>query len=391
MANMLIAHGGGPTAVLNASLYGAVREAQRTGSVGHIYGAVFGTAGILKEQFAELGTLPETELQKLLYTPGSAIGTSRTPLETQDYRTMAAVLQKHDIRYVLFTGGNGSMDTCGKLQRACAGMGIAVAGIPKTIDNDIGVTDHAPGYGSAASFIVRCVSEIAQDIRSLPIHVCIIETMGRNAGWVAAASALARQKAGDAPDLIYLPERAFEEERFLADVARLHEEKGGVIVMVSEGLKRADGTTVAPPLYEEGRARYDGDVSTWLARLVIARLGIKARSEKPGLWGRCSAQTQSPVDRDEAVRMGALAARAVLAGTAGVMAGIRRCSTNPFVCEDILIPVSEVMLKERLMPDAFISAEGNDVTPAFCEWCRPLLGTDLPDWADLRQPAVLEE
>ncbi len=191
--NLLIAHGGAPTAVINASLYGAVEEAKKSGKVDHIYGAIFGSAGILTENFVDLSAVPEAELAKLLVTPGSAIGTSRTQLEKPEYEKMVQVLLKHDIHYVLFTGGNGSMDTCGKLKAACAeaGTDICVCGIPKTIDNDISVIDHAPGYGSAAYFQAQCVAEIAQDVRSLPIHVVIIEAMGRNAGWITAASALA--------------------------------------------------------------------------------------------------------------------------------------------------------------------------------------------------------
>ena len=383
MANLLIAHGGAPTAVINASLYGAVMEAKNSGVVEHIYGAVHGSAGILSENFVDLGAVPQEELEKLLTTPGSAIGTSRTHLEPEDYQEMARILKKHDIRYVLFTGGNGSMDTCGKLRAACQGE-ILVAGIPKTIDNDISVIDHAPGYGSAANFIVQCTAEIAQDVHSLPIHVCIIETMGRNAGWITAAAALARRYKGDAPDMICLPEVPFDEEKFLARVKELSDQKGGVVVVVSEGLKKADGSTVAPPLFEEGRARYDGEVGSYLARLIIQKLGIKARSEKPGIWGRACAQAQSPVDQQEAVRMGALAARAVLEGTSGVMAGLLRRSTSPYVCEEVLVPIEQVMLEERLMPREFISEDGFDVTDAFCDWCRPLLGCEPAEYADFK-------
>ena len=383
MANLLIAHGGGPTAVINASLYGAVMEAKNSGLVEHIYGAVHGSSGILSENFVDLAAAPQEELEKLLTTPGSAIGTSRTHLEPEDYQEMARILKKHDIRYVLFTGGNGSMDTCGKLRAACQGE-ILVAGIPKTIDNDISVIDHAPGYGSAANFIVQCTAEIAQDVHSLPIHVCIIETMGRNAGWITAAAALARRYKGDAPDMICLPEVPFDEEKFLARVKELSDQKGGVVVVVSEGLKKADGSTVAPPLFEEGRARYDGEVGSYLARLIIQKLGIKARSEKPGIWGRACAQAQSPVDQQEAVRMGALAARAVLEGTSGVMAGLLRRSTSPYVCEEVLVPIEQVMLEERLMPREFISEDGFDVTDAFCDWCRPLLGCEPAEYADFK-------
>lgn len=383
-ANMLIIHGGAPTAVINASLYGAVTEAMADSRVDRVYGALYGTAGVLKEEFVELSAKPKEELDRLLYTPGSAIGTSRTPLEDADYEKMAEILLKRGIRYALFTGGNGSMDTCRRFQRACAGKDIFVAGIPKTIDNDIAAIDHAPGYGSAVNFIVNCVSEIAQDVRSLPIHVCIIEAMGRDTGWIAAASALARKKSGDAPDLIYFPERPFDEEDFLRRAEALYRQKGGVVVVVSEGLKRADGVPVAPPIFKAGRAVYYSDVSSYLANLIVKRLGIKARSEKPGIWGRASAQTQSALDRAEAVAMGALAARAALGGKTGVMAGLIRESDEPYRCREALLPIDDTVLKERTLPDCFIAANGCDVTDEFIKWCSPLLDVPPKCFADFK-------
>ena len=184
--------------------------------------------------------------------------------------------------------------------------------------------------------------------------------------------------------MICLPEVPFDEEKFLARVKELSDQKGGVVVVVSEGLKKADGSTVAPPLFEEGRARYDGEVGSYLARLIIQKLGIKARSEKPGIWGRACAQARSPVPGQEAVRRGALAARAVLEGTSGVMAGLLRRSTSPYVCEEVLVPIEQVMLEERLMPREFISEDGFDVTDAFCDWCRPLLGCEPAEYADFK-------
>lgn len=384
MSNLLIAHGGAPTAVINSSLYGAVTEAKKHPEVEHIYGAIYGTAGILAEQFVDLRQVPEADLDLLLTTPASAIGTSRTHLEPEDYRKMAEVLKKHDIKYVLFNGGNGSMDTCGKLYAACEGQEIYVAGIPKTIDNDIAVIDHAPGYGSAARFVAQTVAEISQDVMAMPIHVCIIETMGRNAGWLTAAAALARTQSGMPPHLIYLPEVAFHEEQFLQDVKKLHEEHGGVVVVVSEGLKKPDGEPIVPPIFQVGRATYYGDVSAYLAELVIKRLGIKARSEKAGILGRCSIACQSPLDREEAVAMGELAAKAVLAKKTGVMSGLLRTSTAPYQCEQVYVPIEQVMLEERLLPAEFIAKSGSDVTEAFCDWCRPLVG-DLSKYIDFKR------
>jgi 6-phosphofructokinase len=382
--NMMIVHGGGPTAVLNASLYGAVREALRHETVGAVYGAVGGVDGIFGERFVDFQTQPANQIELLPSTPASAIGTSRTKLQPEDYPKMIAILKKNRVKYLLFNGGNGSMDTCGKINELAATEGIQVIGIPKTVDNDIAVTDHCPGFGSAARYLAVSVAEIAADIKSMPIHVCIIEAMGRNAGWIAASSALARRKAGEAPHLIYLPERPFRVDEFLEDVGRLHRELGGVVVVASEGLRDDAGKPIVDPILTRGRDVYFGDVGTHLATLVIKELGIKARSEKPGILGRASATLQSPVDREEAVRAGEFAVQAVLEGKSGFMVGCRRVSTRPYCCETILIPIADVMMNEKQLPGEFINGRGNDVTEAFVEYCRPLLGGPLPEYAEFR-------
>ncbi|GFI61355.1 pyrophosphate--fructose 6-phosphate 1-phosphotransferase [Clostridiales bacterium] len=203
--NLLVVHGGGPTAVLNASLYGVIREAQKNPEINKIYGAIGGSEAVIEENFLDMGELSDEKIELLLQTPGTAIGSSRFPLEQEQYEAMVAVLKKNNIKYVLFNGGNGSMDTCGKVSQACEGEGIYVVGIPKTMDNDLSMIDHAPGFPSAAKYIATVTKEVGADVKSLPIHVCVIEAMGRNAGWITASSALAREKAGDAPHLIYLP------------------------------------------------------------------------------------------------------------------------------------------------------------------------------------------
>lgn len=375
--NLLIVHGGAPTAVINASLYGAVTEAKKHREVDKIYGAIGGSGAVLREAFLDLRPIEEERLRLLLSTPASAIGTSRDHLEAQDYKKMAKVLERHGINYLLMTGGNGSMDTCGKLCKACAEQDIRVVGIPKTIDNDIAVTDHAPGFGSAARYLAATVAEVAQDVKALPIHVCVIEAMGRNAGWLAAASALARVGGNPGPDLIYLPERPFSEEQFLRDVSRLQKEKGGVVVVASEGLKNAAGEPVVSPIFSVGRSVYYGDVSAHLCSLVIQKLGIKARSEKPGICGRASIAFQSESDREEAVQVGAAAVKAAVAGESGVMVGLRRLPGSEYRCETFLIPVEQVMLHERTLPDEYISESASDVTDSFIDWCAPLIGSPL--------------
>lgn len=392
MQNLLIVHGGGPSAVLNASLYGVIKEAKKQG-IPKIYGAAGGSEGILKERFFELEQLAEKELGMMLRTPGSVIGTSRFELGPDDYEKMPEIFKKYQIGYVLLNGGNGTMDTCGKICHACRDREIFVMGIPKTVDNDIAITDHTPGFGSAASFLAETVREIGADVRSLPIHVCIVEAMGRNAGWLTAASALAREEPGDAPHLIYLPERPFQEEAFLEDVRQMYEEKGGVVVVVSEGLRRADNRSIVPLIYSSGRAEYFGDVGAYLAELVIKKLGIKARSEKPGLLGRASIGTRSERDVEEAVLVGREAVKAAVEGRTGQMVGLFRTEDEQggYEVHTELIPVEEVMLHEKKMPEFFINERGNDVTKEYLDWCGPLVGDGLEKMLKLEKQEKGEE
>lgn len=385
--NLLVVHGGGPTAVLNASLYGVIREAQKNPDIKKIYGAIGGSEAILTENFLDMGELEDEKIELLLQTPGTAIGSSRFPLEQEQYEAMVDILKKNDIKYVLFNGGNGSMDTCGKVSKVCADEGIYVVGIPKTMDNDISIIDHAPGFPSAAKYIATVTKEVGADVKSLPIHVCVIEAMGRNAGWITAASVLARKEQGDAPHLVYLPERNFKEEEFLEDVKRLYDELGGVVVVVSEGLRNEKGESIVPPIFKTDRAVYYGDVSAYLAELVIKKLGIKARSEKPGLCGRTSMLLQSKVDREEAVLVGREAVKAAVAGHTGVMVGIRRKDGEEYGIETPLIPIEEVMLNERVMPEDYINERGNDITESFARWCKPLIDGELPEMISFKEEA----
>lgn len=380
---LLVMHGGGPTAVINASLFGAVDEALRTPEAGRVLGALGGVGGILDGRFVDFGTVSRETLALLPHSPSSAIGTSRKPLEEKDYRALAHALKREHVRWLLPTGGNGTMNTCGEIWRACRteGVNIDVVGIPKTMDNDIAVTDHAPGYASAALYMAASVSEVCCDVRGLPIHIVIVEAMGRNAGWVTAASALADESGTGGPDLIYLPERDFDEDQFLESCQELIDEKGSGIVVVSEGLHKKGGEPVAPLLMETGRSRYFGDVSAHLARLVVQKLGYKARSEKPGLLGRASMPWQSAVDREEAIMCGREAVRAALEGDSGKMVGIERVSSAPYAVRYVRIPIEQVMLDERTLPDRYINAAGNGVTEEFRSWLRPLLGQDLPRFA----------
>lgn len=379
LKKLLIVHGGGPTAVLNASLYGAIQYARSQG-IDEILGARNGCAGLMNQDFIHLESLSDEKLNLLLHTPGTALGSSRYPLEESDYQRIVEILEEQGIGFVLMNGGNGTMDTCGKLHKMCLSMGkkIKIMGIPKTMDNDIAVTDHSPGFGSAARYMAQSVQELVADVRSLPIHVVVLEASGRNAGWITASSALAEDQ-GMGPDLIYLPELAFNQDQFLQDVSDQLKIKSGIVVVASEGLHDQEGNPIVKPIFKTDRATYFGDVSSHLAHLIIKELGYKARGEKPGLLGRASILMQSSVDRREAEDVGRIACQAVLDGETGKMASIRRLSTSPYQVEYELLDIEEVMLYERKIPKEFINETGNGMTEAFKEWCRPLIGIDLPE------------
>ncbi len=391
--NLLIIHGGGPTAVINASLYGAIKEAKKHQELTHIYGAINGTGGVMKEEFVELERVSNEDLELLLQTPGSAIGTSRDVIEQAEYDKMADIIEKYHIKYVLFNGGNGTMDTCGKFYKNCVkkGIDVKVMGIPKTMDNDIAITDHSPGFGSAARYIAQSVKEVCTDVQGLPIHVVVIEASGRNAGWITASSALAGMDGGIGPDLIYLPECPFDEEKFLNDVKQLLQKKSGIVIVVSEGLKNAKGEPIVKPIFKTDRATYFGDVSSHLANLIVKELGYKARGEKPGLLGRASIALQSPIDRKEAQMAGEIACDMVMKGETGKMVAFKRCSTTPYVIEPFLVSIDDVMLYEKTMPKEFINKEQNGVTKEFLAWCRPLIGEDLPKMISFNMKRIEEE
>ena len=383
-ANLLVVHGGGPTAVINSTLYGVIKEAKVHDEIDNVFGAIGGMEGIVRENFKDIGNVPDEKLELLLTTPGSAIGSSRYAVSDEEYLRLPEIFKSHGIGYVLFNGGNGTMDTCGKVHRACIEAGIKVVGIPKTIDNDISAIDHAPGFGSAARYIAESVAEAGQDVRSLPIHVSVIETMGRNAGWITAASAAARKNKGDAPHIILVPERPFDEDKFLAEVERLHKMYGGVVVAVSEGLTDMEGNSIVPPIFQTGRSVYFGDVSAHLSGLIIRKLGIKARNEKPGLLGRSSMALVSETDRQEAILVGREAVKAVVSGVSGAMVGIIRKPGESYVIETPLIPIDKVMLHEMKLPDRYISEAGMDVTEEFLDWLRPIIGDGIPEYSSFR-------
>ena len=372
--NMLVAHGGGPTPVINSSLLGAVREAKKHPEIETIYGARFGAEGILAGDLIDLGAVPDEKLGLLARTPASAIGSCRRKLTDADYPAVLECFKKFNIRYFFYNGGNDSMDTCNKVYNLAveSGYDLRVIGIPKTIDNDLAVTDHCPGFGSAAKYAAASALEIAQDAAALPIHVVVMEMMGRNAGWITAASALFTDLM-PREHLVYLPETDFNKDEFLAAVKEKWAKGRGLLVTVSEGIHYAGGAPVADSGIVDGFGhKVPGGAAQTLSDMIMNETGIKSRSEKPGLLGRTSVALMSEIDRGEAELAGATAVKSAVEGQTGYMVGFKTERTPEYNSETILVPLAEVANAEKTFPLEWITPGG--VTDEFRDYCLPLIG-----------------
>ena len=374
--NMLIAHGGGPTPVINSSLLGVVREAKLHPEIETIYGARFGAEGILAGDLLDLGQVDRENLALLAKTPASALGSCRRKLTDADYPAVLECFKRFNIRYFFYNGGNDSMDTCNKIYQLAtqSGYELRVIGIPKTIDNDLAVTDHCPGFGSAAKYAAVSALEIAQDASALPIHVVVMELMGRNAGWITAASALFADKM-PCEHLVYLPEVAFDKAAFLGAVQEKFAKGKGLLVTISEGIHYADGSPVADSGVVDGFGhKVPGGAAQTLCDMIMAETGLKARSEKPGLLGRVSVALMSPVDQREAEEAGAVAVRSAVEGKTGFMVGFQADRTPAYTCKTCLIRLEDVANAEKKFPLGWIGQDGCSIDKAFIDYCLPLLG-----------------
>lgn len=387
--NLLVAHGGGPTAVINASLYGVIEEAKKYPQIKGIYGARFGIEGVLNEDFIDLRKQEQSQIDGLPFTPASAIGSCRRKLIEADYPRILEVLKKYNIRYFFYNGGNDSMDTCNKVASIAGDYDIKVIGIPKTIDNDLAFTDHCPGFGSAARYVAISSMDLAKEAQALPIHVLVLEVMGRNAGWLAAAAALARQSEEFGPHLIYLPERPFIKEEFLEDVEKWHSKVKGVLVVVSEGLVDSDGNPIADTGIVDGFGhKVPGGVAQALSNMIIKDLGIKSRAEKPGLLGRACISMQSDADREEAIGVGSFAVKSAIEGKSGYMVSIKRVSNSPYKWDYELVPLDKVANVEHKFPLEWINERGNGIKDEFKDYCMPLIGASLPKYTNLADKKI---
>jgi 6-phosphofructokinase 1 len=385
--NALVVQCGGPTPVFNASLAAVIGGCQQERAIRQLWGARLGLQGLLAGDWVDLTQLPATSMDRLREQPGAALGSSRYFLADTELDGLLAQLAARRIGAVFFIGGGGTMAAAHKLAGAVSkaiyrvqSEPLRVIGIPKTVDNDLSSTDVAPGYGSSARFVAQTTHDIGLDLQTMRTFddVAVLEVMGRHAGWLAAASALARQAQDDAPDLILLPEVVFAEEAFLAQVRRIHKRKGVCLVAASEGIRDATGAFLAERLGETevdsrgqkmlglaaGPAAYLGD-------LVRRRLGLRCRQLKPDTIQRSSSGLASEVDRGLAEQVGAAAVVAATAGESDVMIGlVRRFNT----WQTQTVPLMHILGQERVLPPTYYQTDGWDVTPDFLDYARPLVG-----------------
>ena len=384
--NILVAHGGGPTAVINCSLQGVVEAARASGQVDKIYAARFGAEGILAGDLIDLTDVPAETISRLRDTPASAIGSCRRKLGDADYPTVLETLRRFGIDCFFYNGGNDSMDTCNKVNEMAKkeGLDLRVIGIPKTMDNDLEITDHCPGFGSAARYAAQSACELALDASALPIHVVVLELMGRNAGWVTAASALAARLT-NCEVLTYLPERLVDEEKMLSDIEARYAKGKGLLVTVSEGICGLDGKPFADTGLVDGFGHtIPGGTAQHISDQIIQKLGLKSRAEKPGLLGRTSIPYVSAPDREEAYAVGKYAVEAALRGESGSMVAIEAQRSPAYHSSLFLTPLSQVANVEKKFPLEWI-VEGNQIADAFFDYAMPLMGGGFPQYALLRK------
>ncbi|HNU10578.1 MAG TPA: 6-phosphofructokinase [Rubrivivax sp.] len=389
---ILVAQGGGPTAVINQSLVGVVLEARRFREVTRVYGARHGVRGVVDEDFVDLTQETSHNLELVAGTPAAALGSTRDKPDLAYCRAMFEVLRAHEIEHFFNIGGNDSADVTRIIaeQAVAAGYPLRCIHIPKTIDNDLVANDHTPGFPSAARFVAQAFAGANLDNAALPgVYIGVV--MGRHAGFLTAASALGKKFPDDGPHLIYLPERPFSVERFLADVRAVHERLGRCVIAVSEGIRDAAGKLVAEPMSRDHERDAHGNVqlsgngalADLLCELVRQRLQIKrVRADTFGYLQRSFVGCVSDVDQREAREVGEKAVQFAFWGEASGSVAIRR--TGFYSADYELVPLSTVAGRTRLMEDEFIAASGTDVTDAFRLYLRPLLGSRMPDAYRLR-------
>ena len=404
IGSCIFGQSGGPTAVINASAYGVIRAALDAEEITKVYGAAHGITGVLEDKLYVMDEEDPEELKLLLNTPSSELGSCRYKIaapevDDTDYKRILEIFKKYNVRYFFYNGGNDSMDTCNKISRYMQSVGYEcrVMGVPKTIDNDLFGTDHCPGFASAAKYIATSCMEISKDARVYGKGmITVVEIMGRHAGWLAASAAVA-SAFGAGPDLVYLPERDFCMDKFLADIDRIYAERGTVLVAVSEGIHYADGSFVSEAKTSAtdgfGHAQLGG-LAALLANVVKEHTGAKVRGIELSLLQRCGAHLASLTDINEACAAGREAVKQAVAGVTGKMVAFEReMIDGKYNCKLILLPLESVANYEKKVPQEWINEEGNGVTAELVDYVLPLiqgepelpLVNSLPRYAKLKK------
>ncbi|MCR3956749.1 MAG: 6-phosphofructokinase [Gudongella sp.] len=394
--NALVAQGGGPTAVINQSLVGVVLEARKFSQVEKIYGALHGVSGIINEEFLDLTQETTNNFERIARTPGSALLSTRDKPDDEYCNKIFKVLEAHNIRFFFYIGGNDSADTVRIVNQKAmeSGYELRAIHIPKTIDNDLLVNDHCPGYGSAAKFVAQSFIGVNLDVNSFGgVYVGIV--MGRNAGFLTAAASMAQKYPDDGPHLIYLPERPFIVDNFLSDIREVYDKYGRCVIAVSEGIVDEEGTPIIASLQDEVERDSHGNIQLsgtgalgdLLADTIKKRLGIKrVRSDTFGYLQRSFIGCVSDVDQQEAREVGEKAAQYALWNNVDGSVTIHR--TGIYSVDYQLSPLSDVAKYTKSMPDEYINEAGNHVTEAFKYYLLPLLGSDMPQAHRIRAPRV---
>ena len=384
--NAIVAQSGGPTAVINSSVCGAIQEAVGSEGIGRVFGASNGILGVLREELFDITAEKAETIEALKRTPAAAIGSCRYKLKSLeeskvDFERILDVFGAHDIRYFFYAGGNDSMDTADKVNKLAAenGYELVCMGIPKTVDNDLEYTDHCPGFPSVAKYVATCAAEAGRDTEALySAEACtILEVMGRNAGWIAAASGLAAKEAQDAPHLIYMPENVFTFDKLIADVKEVLAEFGRVFIVAGEGLKDGNGEYITADSGAFGKDSFGhvqlGGVGEILKAVIEKEVGIKARFNKLGTNQRSAMHFASLTDVNEAYLCGQMAVRHAMAGENGKMVTLVRQAGRQYKCGTGLVELSAVANAEKKVPAEYINEKGNHVTDAMRDYLRPLV------------------
>lgn len=389
--NAIVAQSGGPTAVINSSACGVIQQAQKSGKIGRVLGAVNGILGVLKEDLFDISAEKPETIEALKQTPAAAIGSCRYKLKSMqesraDFERVLDVFKAHNIRYFFYAGGNDSMDTADKVNKlaADAGYELVCIGIPKTVDNDLAFTDHCPGYGSAAKYVATCAMEAGRDTEAMyTTDTCtILEVMGRDSGWIAAATGLAVRCDEDAPHLIYMPEAPFSFEKLVSDVKEVLNKLGRVFIIAGEGLKNKKGEYITADKGAFGKDSFGhaqlGGVAEMLKAVIESQIGIKARFNKLGTNQRSAMHFASLTDVKEAYMCGQMAVKAALSGENGKMVTLVREKGDEYKCTTGLAELRDVANGEKKVPTEYINDKGNHITNACRDYIQPLIKGEAP-------------